>query len=164
MQVAGLELGSTLSRAKDKHPETECSTIRPTPQGVGVIIRDHEGSTVAAMSKRMPLSLGPLEAEAKALDEAIMFARDIGVQDIIFESDSRIVYHALADPTNAPISISSIVSGTRFRLPEFWTFETSHVRRQAKKSAHALAAYASDIDSLVVWVEGCPPFIESLVI
>uniref|UniRef100_A0A7N2M429 RNase H type-1 domain-containing protein n=1 Tax=Quercus lobata TaxID=97700 RepID=A0A7N2M429_QUELO len=38
--------------------------------GVGVIIRDHGGSVVAAMSKRMPLPLGPLEAEAKALDEA----------------------------------------------------------------------------------------------
>ena len=38
------------------------------------------------------------------------------------------------------------------------------MRRQANKSAHALAAYAKDIDSLVVWVEDCPPFIESLVI
>ena len=47
--------------------------------GVRVIIRDQGGSVVAAMSKRIPLPLGPLEAEAKALDEATMFARDIGV-------------------------------------------------------------------------------------
>ena len=80
--------------------------------GVEVIIRDHGGSMVVAMSKRMPLPLGPLEAEAKALDEATMFARDIGVQCVIFESDSRIACHALADPTNAPISISTIVAGT----------------------------------------------------
>ncbi|KAL4603074.1 hypothetical protein ACB092_10G099600 [Castanea dentata] len=100
--------------------------------GVGVIIRDHGGSVVAAMSKRMSLALGPLEAEAKAMDEATMFARDInGAQDVIFESDSSILCHALADPTNAPISISIIVAGTRFRLHEFRTFETLHVRRQA---------------------------------
>ena len=65
------------------------------------------------MSKRMLLLLGPLEAEAKALDEATMFARDIGVHDVIFESDSRIACHALADPTNAPISISTIVAGSQ---------------------------------------------------
>ena len=132
--------------------------------GVGVIIQDHGGSVVAAMSKRMPLPLGPLEAEAKALDEATMFARDIGVQDVMFESDSRIACHALVDPTNAPISISTIVAGTSVRMHEFRTFDISHVRRQANKSAHALAAYAKDIDSLVAWVEDCPPFIESLVI
>lgn len=38
--------------------------------GVGVIIRDHEGSVFATMSKRISLPLGPLEAEAKAMDEA----------------------------------------------------------------------------------------------
>ncbi|XP_075640446.1 uncharacterized protein LOC142612215 [Castanea sativa] len=64
--------------------------------GVGVIIRDHGGSVVAAMSKRMSLALGPLEAEAKAMDEATMFARDIGAQDVIFESDSiKVVVHTI---------------------------------------------------------------------
>ena len=38
--------------------------------GVGVIIWDHFGSVIAALSKRLPLPLAPLEAEAKALDEA----------------------------------------------------------------------------------------------
>ena len=38
--------------------------------GVGVIIRDHLGSVVAALSKRLSLPLDPLEAEAKAMDEA----------------------------------------------------------------------------------------------
>ena len=38
--------------------------------GVGVIIRDHLGSVVAALSKRLPFSWDPLEAEAKAMDEA----------------------------------------------------------------------------------------------
>ena len=38
------------------------------------------------------------------------------------------------------------------------------MRRQVNKSAYALAAYVKDIDSLVAWVEDCPPFIESLVI
>ena len=40
------------------------------------------------MSKCIPLPLGPLEAEAKAMDEATLFARDVGVHDIIFELES----------------------------------------------------------------------------
>ena len=56
--------------------------------GVGVIIRDHEGSVVYGMSKCIPLPLGPLEAEAKAMDEATLFSRDFGVRDIIFELES----------------------------------------------------------------------------
>nr|XP_023874806.1 uncharacterized protein LOC111987333 [Quercus suber] len=117
--------------------------------GVGVIIRDHEGSVVATMSKHILLLLGPLEAEAKAMDEATLFARDVGVGDVIFELDSSTICHALEDPTTTIISISTILSGTRYRLHEFRAFESSHVRRQVNKFAHALAAYTKDIDFLV---------------
>ena len=50
---------------------------------------------VAAMSKHLPLPLGPLEAEGKAMDEAVTFAWDIGARDVVFETDSRIVFDAL---------------------------------------------------------------------
>ena len=36
--------------------------------GVGVVIRDNTGQVVAAMSKRIPYPLGPLESEAMAMD------------------------------------------------------------------------------------------------
>ena len=130
--------------------------------GVGVVIRDHEGTVIA--SKRLPLPLGPLEAEAKALDEASIFAWDVGVKDVIFETNSSPVSHALANPTDAQTSIAHIVTGTRFRLQDFCSFECSHVSRQANKPAHILAVYAKDIDFLVTGMEKCPPFIESLVV
>ena len=88
--------------------------------GVDVIIRDHVGSVIAALSKRLPHPLGPLEAEAKALDEAT----------IIFETDSTTVCHVIESPTDAPISISTIVSGICSRLREFHTYHSSHVGRQ----------------------------------
>ena len=68
---------------------------------VGVIIHDHEGLVVAELSKCLPLSLDPLEAEAKALDETTLFAWDVGVRDVIFETNSSIVSHALEDPADA---------------------------------------------------------------
>ena len=35
---------------------------------VGVLIRDSEGQVEAALSKKLPILLGPLETEAKALE------------------------------------------------------------------------------------------------
>ena len=40
---------------------------------------------VAALSQHLRLPLGPLEAEAKAMDVAASFAWDIGIRDVIFE-------------------------------------------------------------------------------
>ena len=56
--------------------------------GIGVVIRDSGGVVVAALSKKMALPLGALETEAKALEEGIQFACDVGVRDVIFGSDS----------------------------------------------------------------------------
>ena len=131
--------------------------------GVGVIIRDHLGSVVVALSKRIPLPLDPLEAKAKAMDEATVFAWDIGVRDVIFESDPMLVCHAMENPMDVPVSISTVVSGFCSRLPTFCTFQSSHVRRQGNRPAHILAAFAKNIDSFVTWMEECPPFLAFLV-
>lgn len=129
--------------------------------GISVIIRDHFGLVIDALSKRLPLPLAPLEAEAKALDEATVFAWDIGVRDVIFETDSTTVYRAMESPIDAPVYISTIVLGLCSRLHEFRTFQASHVGRQGNKSTHTLAAFAKNIDSFVTWMAECPPFFAS---
>ena len=116
---------------------------------IGVIIREHFGSIVVALSKRLPLPLAPLEAEAKALDEATIFAWDIGVKDVIFETDSTTVCHAMKSPVDALVSISTVVLGLCSRLRDFRTFQVTHEGRQGNKSAHTLAAFAKNIDSFV---------------
>ena len=44
---------------------------------IGVIARDDQGLVVAAMSKKLELPLQPLEIEAKVLEQAVIFAKDI---------------------------------------------------------------------------------------
>ena len=53
-----------------------------------VVVRDDLGRVVAALSKRINAPLGAVEAEAKAFETGLQFAKDIGVQDIILEGDS----------------------------------------------------------------------------
>ena len=55
------------------------------PKCIVVVVRDDLGRVVAALSKRSNAPLGAVEAEAKAFETGLQFAKDIGVQDIILE-------------------------------------------------------------------------------
>ena len=132
--------------------------------GIGIVIRDHLGLVIAALSKKLPLPLGPLEAEAKAMDEAVLFAADIGIKDAIFESDSHVVYLSLTGSTTTHASIVNIIASTHHKLHGFRTFKFSHVKRQGNRPTHLLASFAKGIDSYVTWLEETPSFIESSIL
>ena len=72
-----------------------------------------------AFSKQIPLPLGPLEAKAKAMEEAIYFAKDIGLQDVIFETDSSTISGALNDTSTTLATIEDIIRGTHNSLHDF---------------------------------------------
>lgn len=98
---------------------TPLSSTSSTLWGVGVLIRDHEGSMFAAMSKHLPLLLGLLEGEGTTLDEAVPFAWDIGIRDVIFEIDSRIVFDALSGTITPPIAIANLIVNIQDKLHSF---------------------------------------------
>ncbi|XP_030959214.1 uncharacterized protein LOC115981185 [Quercus lobata] len=47
--------------------------------GAGVIIRDEAGEVVAMLSKKWKCPLGAIEAEAKAMEVGVHFAREVGI-------------------------------------------------------------------------------------
>ena len=87
--------------------------------GFGAIIRDEKGGVVAALSKKLHAPLGTVEAEAKATEMGLQFAKDIGVCDIILEGDSLNVYRALLVLSAPPPSVDAVILGMRNACSKF---------------------------------------------
>lgn len=63
--------------------------------GLDAVIYDENGHLIAALSKKIDAPLGALEAEAKALESGLHFTLEMGIYDLVIESDSLILYNAL---------------------------------------------------------------------
>ena len=47
--------------------------------GVGILIRDATGQLIGAYSKKIDAPLGAIEAEAKAVELGLQFAKDMSI-------------------------------------------------------------------------------------
>lgn len=81
--------------------------------GIGVVIRNAEGQLLGVMSKRLALPLKALETEAMAVQEGIHFVWDLGLKEIVIESDSLIVIFALLSATPPSWSIQKVIEGSK---------------------------------------------------
>ncbi|KAK9993954.1 hypothetical protein SO802_023657 [Lithocarpus litseifolius] len=129
--------------------------------GVGVVIRNEKGQLMGALSKRIQLPLGPLEVEAKAMEEGIHLARDLSLKEIIIEGGAKQVVMAISDTGSAPSSICKLIEGMRLWLLQFKSWTVSHIgsRRNGNMVAHQLAKHAKFEDECTVWVEDTPAIV-----
>ncbi|KAK9995341.1 hypothetical protein SO802_020027 [Lithocarpus litseifolius] len=93
---------------------------------LGVLIRDPDGQVVGALSQQIHAPLGVLEAEAKAMEAAVVFARDVGIQEIIFKADSLQVCNFLKGGFLTPLAVAKVLEGILYHLQAFHSFEFSH--------------------------------------
>lgn len=56
-----------------------------------MIIRDDAVEVIATLSNKWKCPLGAIEAKAKALEAEVNFARDVGIIEAKFESDSLLI-------------------------------------------------------------------------
>ena len=128
--------------------------------GIGVLICDCHGQVIVALSKKINAPLGPLETEAKAVEAGLQFARDIGIQDCIFEGDSLTVFNAICGNNSPPSSVVAVVSGIKTLSSYLRRVDFSHVRRQCNTPVHLLAKHVKGIVDFIAWLEENPCFIE----
>ena len=116
--------------------------VEQQKSGVGVVICNCEGLFMGALSMKLNQHLGSLEAEAKAYELGIMFAKDMGFHEIVLEGDFVMVSNAIAGISPPPSSIASVVYGISSLLSAFRRFSISHVGRKGNQVAHLLAKHA----------------------
>ena len=107
--------------------------------GIGVVIRDETGKVIVALSKIVNAPLGTVEVEAKAMEDRVSFARDVGIREVVFESDSLIICKALQGDGGAPSSIQNVLKGILELTTSLRSFSFSHVKRQGNVPTHLLA-------------------------
>ena len=113
--------------------------------------------------QKLKAPLGALKVEAKAMEEAVTFAWDMGIRDCIFESDSLTVVNAMRRLTDPPSTIANNIAGSLSHLFKFRNVCFSHVPRSGNKAAHTLAQVARGVSGLHAWVEETPGCIENVV-
>nr|XP_023887713.1 uncharacterized protein LOC111999833 [Quercus suber] len=121
--------------------------------GIGVVAWDHSGQCMVAMSKKLWVPLGPLEAEAKAMEEGIDFAWDVGLRDVVFETDFELLHRSLTGSITPPATIQNIVNSCIMRLQDFRAVQLTHIRRNGNKPAHLLSQHAKGLETFATWIE-----------
>lgn len=109
---------------------------------------------IAALSKHLQLPLGPLEAEAMAMDGVVSFAWEIGVRDVVFETNSSRVSNALNGSTTPLITMANLIVDTQHRIQGFRMTHIQHIKRQRNKPTLFLAKHAKGTTNFVTWDRG----------
>ena len=116
------------------------------------------------MCKNLDAPLGAIETESKTIEVGMLFAIDIGIRDIVVESDSLLMIQALKGTTTPPSVVSAVTQGILDLSMGFNRVEFSHVKRQGNRPAHVLAKHALGITDFIAWIEETPCFLEQALI
>ena len=118
-----------------------------------MVIRDSEGMVIAALSERISLPSTVEDVEALACRKAISFAIEMGLQDVIFEVDSEIIYRHLVSDSTCMAAFGHIIEDSRRLITSLRKVSFSHVRRNGNRVADKLAKLAKYLYEPQVWIE-----------
>ena len=106
------------------------------------MVRDLGGLVVAAMAKKISKPHSVECLEALAARHAMIFAKEIGLQQSHFEGDSETVIKGLLERSMQSSSIRHLLRDILFHVSSMQSFSFTHVVRQSNAVAHALAQRA----------------------
>lgn len=128
----------------------------------GVVIRDDQGSILAAAARWLDDVPDVLTAEALAAKEGLELAAELGCDDVILEVDSRMLQQFLQDTSG----VRSAIGGLCFDISElgrsFRNFKVFWVCREANSVADHCAHTVSAIERAFFWLDHVPDWLVGL--
>ena len=138
------------------------------PSGTGAwgfVVRNEEGEFVAAAAGKLRHLRNALQAEAEACVAATEGAVALGLNRVIFESDSKTLVDALNSDRHKLSEIGVLLRESRSNcIAELETFSFQFCSRVCNKVAHAIAKFGSQAElECVGWDDAAPGFVSELV-
>ncbi|XP_075665989.1 uncharacterized protein LOC142635792 [Castanea sativa] len=97
--------------------------------GIGVVIRDSAGLVIGALSKNISLPPSAIEVEALACQRAIIFARELGLREVVFEGDFETLIKSLNSESISFSRFGHMVDDSCATASSLRSYFFSHVRR-----------------------------------
>lgn len=126
--------------------------------GVGFLLRNSEGTFMAAVQKKFACYYNAKLAEAMGIREALKWLKSIQVDHAQIETDALLVVEAVKHSTCCT-SFDLILNDIRNLADDFSSLSFVFVKRSANKAAHSLARDALLIADRKVWGPSPPPFL-----
>ena len=124
--------------------------------GVGAIIRNERGEVMATLSTKESFAQDSEEAETLACRNALEFAIDVGISDLIIEGDNVSVMRVVASNCMDGSRLGNILEDIHCLVSALrWCF-VSCVKRSANTVAHSLARFARNVSDELVWIKDSP--------
>lgn len=124
--------------------------------GIGVAIRDHTGAVIASLAQSIAPAFLPIEIEAIAAARALEFGEEIGITEAVLEGDSEWIINSLKGGGNSVASVEPLLHDAKVFSSCYEKLLYSHCRRDGNRLAHSLARYSRNVSNYVVWMEGVP--------
>ncbi|KAK8998041.1 hypothetical protein V6N11_012573 [Hibiscus sabdariffa] len=125
-----------------------------------IIIRDSSGQPMAASTFPQLFTRDPEMTEAKACEQAVLLARDLGFRKVIIEGDALNVINKLNNHVEDRPDIGAIVKNIQDVRKQFQNISFVHVSRRCNRVAHTLVKDYGTSTTQMVWIEEVPIYVE----
>ncbi|XBH97489.1 hypothetical protein VPH35_127150 [Triticum aestivum] len=124
----------------------------------GVVIRDHRGNFMSAVTATLEHVADIETAEAAAILEGLKLAKETGCHNVIVRSDNITVVEALKLNGGYSMVAGPVLDECRSYLDDFGKFTIEHCITESNFVAHELACWGHT-KSPTRWVHDPPDFI-----
>ena len=131
--------------------------------GYGWVLRDDEGTMIAAKNGVMNGLVNPAMAEAMSCREALSWLKSLNIDKVIVESDALQVINSLNGEHGDKSYFGSIINDCKILSKDFGVCLFQFVKRSANQVAHMLAKATGSMSDRGTWFYNHPQFFSNVI-